>query len=149
MADLPVWPSSLMQRPLISGASYVKPENSNVIRTQFPGGVKSRRRSTLAYQSFSCSIVVNRAGLQILHDFYWVTLAQVLPFQWVEHRDPAQAPAVYVFLEEPTFTPRNSGMQWRADMRLEIRTPFNGTFPITEDQLLWLVNEDDKGLTTS
>jgi hypothetical protein len=137
-----------MQRPLISGASYAKPENSNVIRTQFPGGVKARRRSTLTYQPFSCSIVVNRAGLQILHDFYWITLAQVLPFQWIEHRDPAQSPAVYVFLEEPTFTPRNSGMQWRADLRLEIRTPFNGTFVLADD-LGRLLQDDDINVITT
>lgn len=148
MAEMPVWPSSLMQRPLISGASYAKPENSNVIRTQFPGGVKARRRSTLPYQPFTCSIVVNRAGLQVLHDFYWITLAQVLPFQWVEHRDPAEATATYVFIEEPTYTPRNSGTRWRADLRLEIRTPFAGTFLLADEAGRELHTNDDEGLTT-
>lgn len=144
---LPKWPSSLPQCPLLNGSEYPG-DDSNIIRTQFAGGNKSRRRFTRLPQPVMLSLVVNRAQMQVLHDFYFITLSQVLPFEWIEFRDPAKSPANYVFLKAPSFSPASSGKRWRAGLQLELRTPFNGTFPLTDELGTQLATDTDEGLTT-
>jgi len=141
----PVWPSSL-PGPLVDAVSY-SPQ-SNVIRSQFPGGGKARRRSTRAYEDVVFQLVLSRAGVQVLQDFACITCADILPFLWVEFRDPAKAAAVYTFKARPIFSPLGTARLWRADVQLELRTPFNGMFPITNELGTQLATDTDEGLTT-
>lgn len=143
---IPVWPSSL-PTPLVDGVTYA-PQSSNVIRSQFAGGSKSRRRFTNSYEDVSFRLLLSRAGVQVLSDLVIYTLADVLPVQWVEFRDPAKRPAVYAFKQRPTYTPAGCGWLWYADIQLELRTPFNGTFPITDELGSQLETDTNEGLST-
>ncbi len=143
---IPVWPSSL-PTPLVDGVTYA-PQSNNVIRSQFAGGSKSRRRFTSSYEDVSFRLLLNRAGMQVLSDLVIYTLADVLPMQWVEFRDPARRPAIYAFKQRPTFTPAGCGWLWYADIQLELRTPFNCTFPLTDELGAQLATDTDEGLTT-
>lgn len=143
---IPVWPSTL-PTPLVEGVTYA-PQSSNVIRSQFAGGSKSRRRFTNSYEEVSFRLLLNRAGVQVLSDLVIYTLADVLPVQWVEFRDPAKRPATYAFKQRPTYTPAGCGWLWFADIELELRTPFNGTFPITDELGSQLETDTTEGLST-
>jgi len=132
---------------LVEGVTYA-PQSSNVIRSQFAGGSKSRRRFTNSYEEVSFRLLLNRAGVQVLSDLVIYTLADVLPVQWVEFRDPAKRPATYAFKQRPTYTPAGCGWLWYADIELELRTPFNGTFPITDELGSQLETDTTEGLST-
>ena len=143
---MPVWPTSL-PNPLVDGANYT-PQGGNVIRSEFGGFSKSRRRHTRAYEDFTIRLILSRAQVQTLQDFCAITCADVMPFLWVEHRDPARHEAIYQFRARPSFQPAGSGFHWYADLQLELRTPFSGTFPITDDLGNQLETDTDEGLTT-
>lgn len=139
------WPSSI-PGPLIDGIQYVSQQN--VIRSEFPGGPKSRRQFTRAYESVSFQLLLTQAGAQVLYDFCAATCADVLPFQWVEFRDPSKRPATYAFKARPTFRPAGTGMLWVAEIQLELRTPFNGQFQLATEVGSSIVTDGDEGLTT-
>lgn len=142
----PKWPDGLPP-PLIDGASYA-PEFDNTIRTQFTGGQKVRRRFSHVPEVVTLQFHCDRAQVQILHDFATITCQDTLPFDWVEHRDPALGLAVYTFRERPKFTPAQSGLYWRASVVLTLHTPFNGTFLLGDGSGGVLTTDDDETLTT-
>lgn len=142
MADFPTG----LPGPMVDGVSYTT-DNSNIIRSQFPGGTKMRRRHSWTPEIVTLELVLTRAQVQILHDFVIHELKDVLPFTWKEFRDPAGGPAQYRFRERPTFTPEQTGRLWRARLSLDLLTPFNGTFPLGGDLGL-LSTDDDEILTT-
>lgn len=139
------WPSSI-PGPLIDGIQYVS--QSNVIRSEFPGGSKARRQFTRVYEEVSFQLLLTRAGAQVLHDFCAITCADVLPFQWVEFRDPSKRPATYVFKARPTFRPAGTNALWIAEIQLELRTPFNGQFAIASDANEWIKTDSNEGIVT-
>lgn len=142
MADFPAG----LPGPMVDGVTY-STDSSNIIRTQFPGGQKVRRRHSWAPEMVTVELVLSRAQVQILWDFVMTTVKIVEPFTWREFRDPAGGPAVYRFREVPTFTPEQTGRLWRARLSLDLLTPFNGTFPLGGD-LGPLSTDDDEILTT-
>lgn len=139
------WPSSITG-PLIDGIQYVS--QSNVIRSEFPGGSKARRQFTRVYEEVSFQLLLTRDGAQVIHDFCAITCADVMPFQWVEFRDPSKRPATYVFKTRPTFRPAGTNTLWIAEIQLELRTPFNGQFYITNGAGGVLESDGNEGLTT-
>lgn len=139
------WPSSI-PGPLVDGIQYVS--QSNVIRSEFPGGSKARRQFTRVHEEVSFQLLLTSAGTQVLHDFCAITCADVLPFQWVEFRDPSMRPATYAFRSRPTFRPAGTNMLWIAEIQLELRTPFNGQFYITNESGNVLMDDGNEGLTT-
>jgi hypothetical protein len=139
------WPTSL-PCPMVDGITYAPQDN--VIRSDFLGGQKARRRFTRANEDVTFRLALSMSQAQTLHDFCAITCADVLPFQWVEWRDPARRPATYVFKARPTFTAAGSGWAWYADVQLELRTPMNGQFAITNEGGSWLLDNETEGLTT-
>lgn len=139
------WPSSL-PCPMVEGITYTP--HDNVIRTEFQGGNKARRRFTRANEDVAFRLALSMAQAQTLHDFCAITCADVLPFDWVEWRDPSRRPATYVFKSRPIFTAAGCGWLWYADVQLELRTPFNGQFYITNGAGSVLENDGNEGLTT-
>jgi hypothetical protein len=120
------WPTSL-PTPLLEGVSYSS--QSNVIRTQMDAGVaKTRRRFTAVPEDVTFSLFLDRAQVQTLQDFVAITLADVLPFNWLEFRKPDTTTVVYRFKSRPKFSPMGTGLYWRADIELELLTTFQGTF---------------------
>lgn len=141
------WPSSL-PCPLISTVQYAP--RDNVIRSEFPGSIKRRRQFTASYTDVTFRLRLSRAQCQILDDFYNITTEQVLPFEWVELRDPAHRLAVYAFNAPPTYQDAGAGgaRMWDVDISLELRTPFNGQFFLTNEINSVLTTDNDEGLTT-
>lgn len=125
----PEWPSSL-PNPMLEGISYAP--QSNVIRTQMDAGIaKTRRRFTAVPEDVAFSLFLTAAQVQTLQDFVAVTLADVLPFDWIEFRKPVAdwtTLVTYRFKSRPRFTPMGSGLTWKADIELELLTNFQGTF---------------------
>lgn len=128
------------------GTSYQFQDN--VIRSEFGGPPKSRRRFTTPYETVTFRLVCKtQAEMQILYDFCIYTCQDVLPFDWVEWRDPSRRPATYSFQERPVFTPMTS-RGWYADIKLDLRTPFNGQFALSNQSSQWLTENNNDGLTT-
>jgi len=124
----PTWPAGL-PTPIIDGNNYT-PGSDNVLRTQFAGGMKVRRRQSSAYEVVAFSLVCNRAQVQTLDNLVVLTLADVLPFDWFEFRDPARSGATYRFRSRPKYAPVQVGRLWRADIELDLLTPFSGSFSL-------------------
>lgn len=139
------WPSSV-PCPLVDGITYTPQDN--VLRTDFQGGQKARRRFTRSNEDVTMRLLLTMPQAQVLHDFCTITCADVLPFDWVEWRDPARRPATYVFKSRPSFQPAGCGWLWYADVQLELRTPFNGQFYITNESGNVLQDDGNEGLTT-
>lgn len=129
----------------MSQANYT-PAFDNFLRSSFAWGEKVRRRASYVPEIFSFQLVLTRAQVQILSDFVSITLADVTPFEWVEHRDPAQGPAMYRFRARPAFESIGN-RYWRASCSLDLLTPFNGAFLLSDD-LGPLTTDDDESLTT-
>lgn len=86
----PTWPATLPAPQANSSASYGKP--NNVIESPMEmGNTKRRRRFTAPEIPFTCTLKLSQAQLATLETFYYTTLAQVLPFDWVDHRSGATA----------------------------------------------------------
>ena len=143
--DNPQFPS-IFKCVLRDGTSYQ--QQDNIIRSETGGPPKSRRRYTNAYEDVTFRILCrNQAQLQILYDFYNYTCRTVLPFDWVEWRDPSRRPATYSFQDRPVSTPAGRN-RWYVDLKLDLRTPFNGQFALSDQSYQWLTENDDDGLTT-
>lgn len=145
MADH-AWPTGL-PCPLLGTLKHA-PAFSNILRSQFDGGEKVRLRKSWVPEVMTCSLHLSRAQLQILHDFYWITLRQLRPFTWVEFRDPARGPCTYAFREIPQSEEVLAGRRWRVQLTLDVLTPFNGTFPLGDGSGGVLTTDDDETLTT-
>lgn len=141
----PTFPS-IFECVMLDGASYKFQEN--IIRSEFGTVPKARRRFTNPYEDVTLRVFCNSAAeMQIIYDFCIYTCSDVLPFDWVEWRDPSRRTATYTFKERPTFSPAGAG-KWYADLNLELRTPFNGQFYIASDQKTIISNEEQEVLTT-
>lgn len=137
---------SIFECVMLDGASYKFQDN--IIRSDFGTIPKSRRRFTNPYEDVTLRVFCkSEAEMQVIYDFCIYTCSDVLPFDWVEWRDPARRPAVYSFQERPTFTPAGNG-RWYADLKLMLRTPFNGMFILTNEIYIPIANEIDEALTT-
>lgn len=84
----PTWPSTLPAPIADSSAAYGAP--SNVLETSMEAGApKVRRRFTSAEVPFGCTMKLTQAQYATLEAFYYTTLKQVLPFDWVDLRTGA------------------------------------------------------------
>lgn len=84
----PTWPASLPAPLADSSASFGAP--NNVIETAMETGApKVRRRFTAVELPFTCTLKLSQAQVATLEAFYYTTLAQVLPFDWVDFRTGA------------------------------------------------------------
>lgn len=77
-----IWPVGLPQAPLVR--AYSQRDESRVIRSQMEAGLaKARPRSTAIIQVCTIELLLTRAQVAILQDFFRDTLAGgALPFQW-------------------------------------------------------------------
>lgn len=142
------WPSSL-PRPQVDGCTYTPQDNQ--IRTEMRAGVPKARRATTARPvDVAFQLVLNRAQVQTLDDFVGITLADVLPFQWMDFRRPDGPTnvAVYRFKRRPRYTPRPSGMRWVATLELEALSLPDGVFPLSNEDGLLLSTDEDEVVTT-
>lgn len=123
----PGWPTSLPV-PLVEGISYTP--GQNVIRSQMDAGVaKMRRRFTAVPETLTFNLVLIEAQVQVLQDFVEITLADVLPFDWIDFRKPTGTGVTYRFTKRPGFTPRSAaGNRWVAAIELEQLTTSQGTY---------------------
>lgn len=137
------WPVSL-HHPLIDG--YSEGGEDGVLRSQFDAGPSKIRRkySGRPPAAVAFTVPVTRAGMQVLDDFYWITLNVVGLFYWQDHRRPIEDEenvAVYRFVARPSYTPGRSGTVWRAALQLERVTSVDGSFLLN-------FSNGDQGLTT-
>lgn len=113
----PTWPSTL-PNPLSSGAQ-VAPAVDNVITSSVETGApKRRRRFTWVPDRITVSLSLTGAQVTTLNTFVRTTLADVLPFDWV---DPVtQGAKTWVFTKRPSYT-ADAGMydSWTASVELE------------------------------
>lgn len=137
----PAWPESL-PNPLVDNCAYASADD-NVVRSQFSGGIKVRRRYSHVPEVVTFDLHLTRAQAKTLYDFVVTTLGDVGLFDWVEHRDPALGAATYRFRQRPRFVPAASGLEWRATISLDLLTPFSGSFDLGD-----LLNNDDEIITT-
>lgn len=81
----PTWPSTLPPPLADSSAAYGPP--NNVIETSMEAGApKVRRRFTAGETPFACTLKLSQAQHATLEAFYYTTLQQVLPFDWLDFR---------------------------------------------------------------
>jgi len=136
-----VWPGGLPS-PIVSGNNY-QPAGDNVLRSPFTGGIKMRRRSSAALEVVRFSLVLTRAQVQVLDSFVIQTLKDVLPFDWVEFRDPDLGTAIYRFRGRPSYQPVQVNRVWQADIELDLLTPFTGSFNLSSAAGLLSTGEDE------
>lgn len=125
------------------------PAFDGVIRSQFAGGYKSRRRVTAVPEVLSCTIYPTAAELQVLLDFHDYTCAGgVLPFYWHDFRKPndTRRYAECQWMSRPTHG--TWADIYRADLRILVRKTFTGTFKLTDELGHQLETDTDEGLTT-
>ena len=107
------------------------PIDGHIIRSQMDAGVaKTRRRWTNPPCDVNLRIECSKAQVPTLEDFVAITLADVLPFQWIDWRKPdgPENVAVYRFKKRPTFEHSGAPGYWFASLELELLTTFQGTF---------------------
>lgn len=106
-----------------------KPAFDNVIRSQFPGGQKVRRRATAVPKIMTCRLWISAAQLQTLLDFYEITCKQVEPFDWSDFRKPndTTTTVTYRFRSYPEHGPWTVDSFW-VDLELDLLTTFQGTY---------------------
>jgi hypothetical protein len=119
------WPSGLPS-PFAEGEpSYTL--HDNAIRPDSKTGFgKSRRRFFGKYETVTFPLVLTKTQRDIFQNFYWTTLQEVLPFDWVDLRE-YNVPAGYRFSKPPKETyvagdataSANSEAYWQVDVELE------------------------------
>lgn len=114
----PIWPVTL---PVIlypaEQDSFLSEPETGVIRTHMDAGpVKARRRFTAIAIPTNLTIMMTQAQVATLKEFYRVTLASVLPFDWIDFI--TQASVTYRFVKSPTYTPVAANM-WKVALTLE------------------------------
>lgn len=129
MAEIYPWPSTSIPCPLVDG--YVDAGDDGVIRTTVQSGPqRARARVSAVPAQVTAVVMVRRAGMQVLEDFYFLTLRRVGRFYWRDFRKPAADDnvAVYRFAARPSYAPTSSPEFWKATMQLERLTTVNGHF---------------------
>ena len=123
--------------------------DDGVLRTQFPGGVKVRRRFTgRTPDPVTAQVICDRAQLQTLLDFYEITLGRVLPFNRVDDTKPDGTLVEYQFTAPPSYVPEKSGFYWRVTLQLEQLTTYQGTFALGDGSGSLLGDGSGNTLTT-
>ena len=93
----PTWPATLPPPQADTSAAYGAP--GNVLESSMDAGPpKVRRRYTGAELLFGCTLKLTQAQHATLEQFYYTTLQQVLPFDWLDFR--TGAPATYRFTKD-------------------------------------------------
>jgi hypothetical protein len=112
------WPGTLPQEPLYDGFSETAP--NTVLRTRMDAGPpKQRRRYTAGVRVFSMSLVLTKAQVAVLDDFYLNALnGGVDAFTWQHPRTLAAASLRFAG-EPPTYKPWSDDC-WTATLTLEI-----------------------------
>lgn len=101
----------------------------NVLRSQFPGGLKIRPKFTSAPpEPVTATLVVTPAQLQTLLDFWAITLKRVLPFNHTDPTKPDDTSVEYRFLSRPQYAPHRTGRRWRVTLQMEQMATFQGTY---------------------
>lgn len=118
----PTWPSTLPQKPLLSGLAEQTPNTA--IRTSMETGpAKVRRRYTAGVRKFPVSFVLTAAQVATMDTFLQETIMSgALPFDWLHPRTGA-AVSFRVIPESAdtlnTFTPLGAGL-WQTSLNLEV-----------------------------
>lgn len=114
---LPVWPAELPQKPFAGEPE--RERESNVLVTQMDSGpAKMRPTATADSQSLRFYMVLTKAQLVVLEDFYTDTVKKTLPFEWTDFVHDGVA--TYRFEEGAAPVSRFLGAGlWRAEVRLE------------------------------
>jgi hypothetical protein len=113
-----VWPPSVPQVPEIGG--YAESMPAAMLRTEMDvGPAKQRRRFTGAVTPLRCAIVMSKAQLATLDEWFRVTLAMgSLPFEWTHPRTGALR--TWRFTEPFVLVPILDGETWRVQLSLEM-----------------------------
>lgn len=98
MADYPAWPDTLPQTPFFpeDGPGY-EPMDNTISTSVTVGPMKRRRRFTAVPETLKIKLWLTSDQLLTLRDFVKGTIEDVLPFTWVDFRnpDPASNAATY------------------------------------------------------
>lgn len=128
---------------------HVRGGDDGVLRTQFPGGQKSRPRQTAPPpEQVTAVFVCDRAELQTLLDFWRITLNRVMPFNYRDRTKPDEALAEFEFVARPSYQSDGQPNHFRVTVQLQQLTTFQGTFLLTESAQGPVVSDGDDALTT-
>lgn len=124
-----LWPAGL---PDLLTENYTRSREDGLIRSQFPGGTKTRPRFTKPPPvQVSAQVICTRAQLQTLEDFWELTLKQgSLPFMTRDVTKPDDTLVECKFLAPPRAQALDDGLNWRVSLSFEQLTTFQGTFPL-------------------
>lgn len=103
------WPS-LLPAPLVSG--YGDAGDDGLLWTTVQSGAEKVRPFSSAMPALvSGQLHVTEAGVQVLDDFYGITLKRVGRFWWEDHRRPEAADnaVVYRFKAKPSYSALGGG----------------------------------------
>lgn len=111
------WPITLPQLPFEAGSGPSYEPAPNVLRTDMEAGpAKVRRRFTAVPERVTFSLTLSEAELAILDSFVRITLRDALPFDWIDHRNGANA--TYTFMVRPS-SEWYGGDYWAVNFQLE------------------------------
>lgn len=111
------WPAGLPQTPLADG--FGESAVSSVVRTDMDvGPAKMRRRYTAEVRVYSMGLLLTTAQVATLEAFYRSTLAEVDPFDWVDHRTGSAAS--YRFRSPPAYSEAGAPGYWQTTLDLEV-----------------------------
>lgn len=126
-----LWPAGLPDF-LLEG--YSRTREDNLIRSQFPGGTKTRPRFTKPLpRRVNVQLDCNQAQLQTLDDFWEITCKQgTLTFWYRDLMKPDPTLVEYEFLAPPSdaLVPNTRGRVIRVSLQLAQLTTYQGTFPL-------------------
>lgn len=115
---MPTWPPSLPQSPESDGYAE-SPPNVMLASKMDAGPEKRRRRFTAGVRPLHCRMLIRRADVETLDEFYLTTLAGgTLTFDWTHPRTGAAATCA--FTGQPKYTARGYDA-WYVDFDYEIR----------------------------
>jgi hypothetical protein len=81
----PIWPVELPQIPIAT--DYGEKPEDQVARTKpDEGPLKKRRRTTIRIVEIPCSMEITSAQWETLLVFYYDTLGECMPFDWLHPR---------------------------------------------------------------
>lgn len=123
------WPAGL---PCFLVAGYARGGGEDgVLRSDFPGGTKSRPQFTRPPpEPVTASMVCDAAQLQTVLDFWAITTRRTLPFNHIDPTKPDGLPVEYQFRGRPRYVPHRTGRRWLVTMELWQLTSYQGTFPL-------------------
>ena len=113
---IPVWPTSLPQKPLMAGFQE-KPQNIMVRSQTDVGPVKARRRTTVAVTNFEMQFRLTSAQLATFRTFYATDIQSgVLTYSW--KHPVSNVTGVFRLVEPPQIAP--AGASWLIGLKVEM-----------------------------